>query len=624
MPGAKYDRCVTKVKKKASVDNPYAVCAASLGTTKEDNGTMGPRAYLDQWFTKVRPAKFLPQGVAMEADPVEPPAVTKDVVEATDALQYVTKLISDHPDMSAMAYLNLMKSKGIKFEMEVVSKEADAASTQVGLTRESGNLTFRTGRFIESVASPGQNGRPDAAFTRFKTILLQEGLGNLRDLYFYSRQALESAVPIFEGKKIFSDHPTAEEEQTRPERSVRDVLGHFENIHIEEGEDGQALLVGDVVIPPDEPFVWARSLMGHAVDYAKKYPDKDFVGLSIIASGDANEMPINDLISQGIPQSALLKLKQAQEMGKEAVKIVTVIADAVSCDLVCEAGAGGKILAMIESDINNPKKTKPLEGDNMSKKTKAPKKLFTEADQTDDIVVDTTDKGHPDAAQDVDLIKKMIAKYLSADSMASEEECGMVKEAYEACKEMGMDEGEAAETACKQLKLAKHMASKKQSEAVDVDAKKGVVGGSPAEAESEVESESEMESESMESEEAKEEEGKKVKESKATKEAYAALLGENAKLKAQIKESNIIKHLDKLMEDSKLPMAATKEFKSLVKDAKSTEEINKMFKVFEAAYKSTTAAGRVDFAGLFTQPEKTVQTSDAGGKAVSFDGVFRD
>ena len=52
----------------------------------------------------------------------------------------------------------------------------------------------------------------------------------------------------------------------------------------------------------------------------------------------------------------LAKLAEAKENGIESVKVVRKIKSAVSCDLVTEAGAGGKILNFIEGGNHNGKK----------------------------------------------------------------------------------------------------------------------------------------------------------------------------------------------------------------------------------------------------------------------------
>lgn len=218
-------------------------------------------------------------------------------------------------------------------------KEADSASAFPQMVRET-SIKILPANFRESASDDG------IGPTRFKCILIQEGLGNFGDAYYYHRSALESAVPVFTGAKIYADHPSTLEEETRPERSVRDVLGHFENIQIESDKSERAMLTGEVVVLPDKPYEWARALMRHAITHAEKFPDKDFIGLSINASGDANEAPIEQVMKDA-PASALPKLAEAKQNGIESVKVVTKIKRAVSCDLVTEAGAGGKIINVI-------------------------------------------------------------------------------------------------------------------------------------------------------------------------------------------------------------------------------------------------------------------------------------
>lgn len=220
-------------------------------------------------------------------------------------------------------------------------KEADSSTAHPQVLRQT-EFNFRASNLQESA----MNGT-DGAKT-FRVILLQEGLGNLRDAFYYSKDALLSAVPVFTGAKIYADHPSMIDEESRPERSVRDILGHFENIAVEEAEDGRANLMGDVHLVPGQSYDWARGLMLHAIENEKKFPDRPFIGLSINANGDADPTSIDDVIS-GAPESVRPKLVEAKEEGIDSVKVVRVIKSAVSCDLVTEAGAGGAILSIIET-----------------------------------------------------------------------------------------------------------------------------------------------------------------------------------------------------------------------------------------------------------------------------------
>lgn len=235
---------------------------------------------------------------------------------------------------------------GAASRMKQAKCEADSGSAftlqQVsGIKRES--LKFGTTRFSEASVRNVDNP------TKFRVVLLEEGLGNSNDAFYYSKEALESAVSIFTGAKIYADHPTMEEEQIRPERSTRDILGHFENLSVEISPTGSTVLCGDVDTIPSSDCDWARALMIRAVENSEKFPGKEFIGLSINAAGDSEVMSIDEVMS-GAPAGAKPKLEEAKKNGIESVKVVRKINAAVSCDLVTEAGAGGKILNIIQGE----------------------------------------------------------------------------------------------------------------------------------------------------------------------------------------------------------------------------------------------------------------------------------
>jgi hypothetical protein len=333
-------------------------------------------------------------------------------------------------------------------------------------------------------------------------------------------------------------------------------------VHLEEGPGGQTMLVGAVNILADDSYRWARSLMEHAVEFSKKYPDKDFIGLSINADGDASEISIDDLINRGVPDSALPKLQRAKEEGIDSVKIVSTISSATSCDLVTEAGAGGKILNLLEGDSKMDKKDLGQQD---------PEKLHAEAEQAP----------NADEQQDVELIKKMIAQYMGDESDASDEECGVVKEAYEAYKEMGDEEEEAGKKAVGHLKLAKHLAAKKETKQV---------------------------------EESKKESDEKHKES------MISLKAENSKLREALKKIELNNLVESLCAKSKLPVHITKAFKEAIGVPKSAEEVGKSWKLFEAGLKKADDEFGM-FGSLIITPEKT--TSAVGKKSI-FDGVIKE
>lgn len=232
---------------------------------------------------------------------------------------------------------------------EAKAIEADSSSAFTQVTRESARLPTKLNLRPSNLREADRDnlGEVDTGHKLFDVQLIQEGMGNFGDAYYYHRDALESAISLFEGLKIYADHPSASEEQDRPERSTRDILGHYEELLVEGDEKTGAVLRGKVDILSSEK--WAIARMQRAIENAQKFPDKDFVGLSINATGDADETPIDEVISWA-PESAKPKLLEAKANGIDSVKVVRKLNSATSCDFVTEAGAGGKILNIIEGE----------------------------------------------------------------------------------------------------------------------------------------------------------------------------------------------------------------------------------------------------------------------------------
>jgi hypothetical protein len=515
------------------------------------------------------------------------------------------KILLENPTISGATLINMIKAKGLK----IVPKEADSASSfspavRAGVKKES-SLKIQSVRFLE-----GSNAKDSGVgYTRMRVVLIEEGMGNSNSAFYYNKDAINSCVALFEGKKIYADHPTRTEDETRPERSVRDVLGHYENVAVTESDSGQSQLEADVVIMPDQPFAWARALLRTAVEFSKKYPDKEFVGLSINASGDAEEQPIQSVL-ESAPEGAKLKIQEAIQAGIESLRVVSKIDDAVSCDLVTEAGAGGKVLNLIEQEKSMSKKVKAKESDD-SKDLK--KKAPAAADSKDAVNADAeeaegndaaqpSDGEHADEKQDIELIKKMIAKYMGdGDGQVKESEAqeaqGIAHECMKQALEMGMSKEEALKCAEAGMRAAKKLAAANESV--------------------EAESESKEEAEAVEAEaEAKEsKEALEKKESNVIKmTARIALLeSENLKLKTE-------KHLETLCVESGLPMAATKAFRTMesVKSAKTVAELDKIMKVFKEGFGHSSSGKADSMYSFVTTTEKTTNQNSSSGKALDF------
>lgn len=181
----------------------------------------------------------------------------------------------------------------------------------------------------------------------YRVELIEEGLGNLADAFYYTGECIQGCAAVFEGKKCYANHPSSAEEVTRPERDVRDVIGHFQNVNAQL-KAGRNVLMGDLIIMAGSTFDWVRQQLDHAIDYATQFPGQQFIGLSINAAGEAMPQPASEFIKQSsIPAACIPKLEDAIAQGIQTLRIVNKITEAISCDLVTSAGAGGKVLEAI-------------------------------------------------------------------------------------------------------------------------------------------------------------------------------------------------------------------------------------------------------------------------------------
>jgi len=134
---------------------------------------------------------------------------------------------------------------------------------------------------------------------------------------YYSESVIEAAIPLFEGVKAYADHPSKTERKDRPERSVRDLVGYYQNARYQEG----AAYADFKVVGEAQQWLWPW--IQEAVETKKPH-----VGLSINALGRGSK---------------------GKYEGKPA-NIVEAITHANSVDVVTEASAGGGFDHLLQSD----------------------------------------------------------------------------------------------------------------------------------------------------------------------------------------------------------------------------------------------------------------------------------
>lgn len=175
----------------------------------------------------------------------------------------------------------------------------------------------------------------------FPVTIIAEGLGNLRDKNYYTADAIKSGPQVYEGKQAYYDHPSTTEDQEQPNRTINKLLGHYEDIRAVQSKEGLWELQGKLFTIPGVSRADATEALEHAVNYKKKYPDKDFIGISINGDGEGESLDYDDFIKKFSPPPACMqKLKQIEG---QSLNAITKLSDAFSADVVTAPGAGGKI-----------------------------------------------------------------------------------------------------------------------------------------------------------------------------------------------------------------------------------------------------------------------------------------
>lgn len=183
----------------------------------------------------------------------------------------------------------------------------------------------------------------------YEATIIREGPGNPADRRFYTREALRKMVADgkCENLRCYADHPTPSEERERPERSIRQLVGRFENARFVEGKRAE---VRANFVPIDGPgYEWVRSLIESAIESGG-----GLIGISIDGFGDAPDQ---------------------QEIGGKVYDMVREVTHLGSADIVTVAGAGGKFISKLQESVRElERQVRDLRPPKPSKKSKTGKK----------------------------------------------------------------------------------------------------------------------------------------------------------------------------------------------------------------------------------------------------------
>lgn len=142
-----------------------------------------------------------------------------------------------------------------------------------------------------------------------QVVVIKPGFNASKKRY-YPQETLARDFKVFEGVKMYSDHPTEAEEQARPERSIKDWVAVLENVRVR-ANDGA--VIGDYTVV--EPWMEAKLAKLRDSGQLNK------IGVSINAVGSASKQKI-----EGVDTTFIEKLVNAR-----------------SVDFVTEPGAGGSV-----------------------------------------------------------------------------------------------------------------------------------------------------------------------------------------------------------------------------------------------------------------------------------------
>jgi len=171
-----------------------------------------------------------------------------------------------------------------------------------------------------------------------RVVIITEGLGNLRDKNYYTKEAVLSAAKVFNGKPFFLDHPTEEEEDARPERSVRDQAGYFF------GPNREALEIG-TVRDPDTGAPLTACFANLRFDNSSA--GKDAFEKVVTAIEYQQRFPASKDVYAGISVNGRGVSEAGSIDGMQVHKVVE-IKDALSADIVTKPARGGKFLSIIQ------------------------------------------------------------------------------------------------------------------------------------------------------------------------------------------------------------------------------------------------------------------------------------
>lgn len=156
----------------------------------------------------------------------------------------------------------------------------------------------------------------------FRVALIREGLA--RSGRYFTRRAVEQVAAAADGLRAFANHPTADEDRSRPVRSVRDLVGFYTSLATTEGE---GRLQAEATLHLFEGAEWLAGMAREALAAGRP----EVIGLSI-------------------DSLAVVKAGEPAGVGRR-VPVVEGIHELKSVDVVTRPSAGGAFLSVQEAEM---------------------------------------------------------------------------------------------------------------------------------------------------------------------------------------------------------------------------------------------------------------------------------
>lgn len=198
----------------------------------------------------------------------------------------------------------------------------------------------------------------------YEVVLIREGKGNTDDNHYYTRESVQDLVASgrAEGMQAYSNHPALDEEETLPERNVKDIVGTYADVRFAES-DGKAL-ANAILVPIKGPgYDWVQTLAEAASTHRGSKPlcGISLYGLSEGTYGDRPDGSYGKLVTRIFPTSA---------------------------DVVTNAGAGGEFVRRLMESARSKRalretanrETTPMKVEDLKAKIRESAQRVREAD----------------------------------------------------------------------------------------------------------------------------------------------------------------------------------------------------------------------------------------------------